>query len=237
MLEDYRHLFDANPSPMLIYATGTLELLAVNDSLLATLGYSREELIGQSLLMLHPAEDHEKVSAILEPIRNGQVLGFHRVSGGLRHVRKDGTTIEVESAGQPTEFDGKPARLVLLTDASLKRRAEDLTARYQALFDRVRDAILFIAADGRILDANPAAVRAYGYWREELLHMRIVDLRAPGTLPEVSRQMQRAAGEGILFETVHRRKDGTTIRVEVSSSSVELNGEKVLLSIIREVKG
>src|SRR5207245_3022214 len=107
----------------------------------------------------------------------------------------------------------------------------------QALFERSRDAILFVAADGRILDANPAAVRAYGYWREELLRMRIVDLREPGTLPDVARQMQRAAGEGILFETVHRKKDGSSFRVEVSSSSVELNGEKVLLSIIRELKG
>jgi PAS domain S-box-containing protein len=235
MLEDYRHLFDANPSPMLIYATGSLELLAVNDSLLASLGYLREELVGKSLLMLHPVEDHEKVRSILEPIRSGQVLGFHRSSGGLRHVRKDGTTLEVEAAGQPTEFDGKPARLVLISDVGMKRRAADVTARYAALFERSRDVILFVAADGRILDANAAAVRAYGWWREELLKMRIVDLREPGTIPDVPRQMQRAESEGILFETVHRKRDGTAFPVEVHSGSVDLNGEKVLLSVIRDL--
>src|SRR5438105_995360 len=109
MLEDYRHLFDANPSPMLIYARDTLELLAVNDSLLASLGYERAELVGKSLLVLHPEEDREQVRAMLGPIQSGQVLGFHRIPRGLRHVRKDGTTLEVEAAGQPTVFDGKPA--------------------------------------------------------------------------------------------------------------------------------
>src|SRR5207237_627205 len=67
MLEDYRHLFDANPSPMLIYARDSLELLAVNDSLLASLGYAREELVGKSLLVLHPEEDREQVRAMLGP--------------------------------------------------------------------------------------------------------------------------------------------------------------------------
>ena len=76
MLEDYRHLFDANPSPMLIYATGSLELLAVNDSLVASLGYAREELVGKSLLMLHPPEDHAKMRAILAPIRSGVVCSI-----------------------------------------------------------------------------------------------------------------------------------------------------------------
>ncbi|HEX9578939.1 MAG TPA: PAS domain S-box protein [Myxococcales bacterium] len=235
MLEDYRHLFDANPSPMLIYATGSLELLAVNDALLATLGYTREELVGKSLLALHPAEDRELVREVLAPIQSGQVLGFHRVPRGLRHLHKDGSIVEVEAAGQPTDFDGKPARLVLLSDVGMKRRAEDVTTRYRALFERSRDIILFVAADGRILDANPAAVRAYGYWREELLRMRIVDLRDPGTVPDVPRQMQRAQGEGIVFETIHRRKDGTSFAVEVNSGSIDLHGEKVLISVIRDL--
>jgi hypothetical protein len=36
------------------------------------------------------------------------------------------------------------------------------------------------------------------------------EVRGPGTVPDVSRQMQRAQGDGIVFETIHRRKDGTS---------------------------
>src|SRR5450756_647175 len=53
--------------------------------------------------------------------------------------------------------------------------------------------------------------------------------------PSVAAQMAQADTRGILFEAVHRRKDGTTFPVEVNSQGVCLNGERVLLSIIRDI--
>jgi len=234
VLDDYRHLFESNPNPMLIYEIGTLLLLAVNDALLHGLGYTRDELVGRSILVLHPPDEHQRVRDLLERVRSGQVLGFHRAAN-LRHLRKDGSVVEIEAAGQPTEFEGKAARLVLLSDVGERRRTERVTARYAALFDRARDIILFIASDGRILDANPAALRAYGYQKEELLKLRIVDLREPGTREHIRHQMEKASGSGPLFETVHRRKDGMAFPVEVSSVGVDLEGDRVLLSVIRDI--
>lgn len=98
-----------------------------------------------------------------------------------------------------------------------------------------RDIILFVRLDGRICDANDAAVRAYGYEREELLSKTIFDLRSQETVSQVLPQMAQAEREGILFETVHRRKDGRTFPVEVSSQGVTLGNERVLLSIIRDI--
>jgi PAS domain S-box-containing protein len=106
---------------------------------------------------------------------------------------------------------------------------------YRVLFEAARDTILFIRRDGRILDANPAALRSYGYGRDELLSMSIVQLRAAEAVMSTAHQLGRADSEGILFETVHRRKDGSTFPVEVSSQGVDLNGERVLLSIIRDI--
>src|SRR5260370_32813055 len=148
VLDDYRHLFESNPNPMLIYEIGTLLLLAVNDALLHGLGYTRDELVGRSILVLHPPDEHQRVRDLLERVRSGQVLGFHRAAN-MRHLRKDGSLVEIEAAGQPTEFEGKAARLVLLSDVGERRRTERVTARYAALFDRARDIILFIASDGR----------------------------------------------------------------------------------------
>ena len=47
--------------------------------------------------------------------------------------------------------------------------------------------------------------------------------------------MDKADSSGILFETNHRRKDGTTFPVEVSSRGVYIDGERVLLSVIRDI--
>jgi PAS domain S-box-containing protein len=108
--------------------------------------------------------------------------------------------------------------------------------RSELVVQQSRDIILFIRLDdGRILEANPAAVRAYGYGREELLAHSIRDLRAPGTAELIAAQMTEARTRGVLFESVHRRKDGTTFPVEVSSRGVTLDGAEMLVSVVRDV--
>ena len=65
--------------------------------------------------------------------------------------------------------------------------------------------------------------------------MSIYDLRAPVTSIQIEDQMAQADGPGVLFETVHRRSDGTTFPVEVSSIGTDIGGERVLLSILRDI--
>jgi len=106
--------------------------------------------------------------------------------------------------------------------------------RYEALLKHARDIILFIGEDGRILEANDAAVAAYGYSREELCALSIHDLRAPDTRADVGELMKKAFREGLLFESFHKRRDGSTFPVEVSSIDA-LADQKMLLSIIRDI--
>ncbi len=112
---------------------------------------------------------------------------------------------------------------------------EDASARYRLLFEQSRDIILFIRRDGRIVDANPAAVAVYGYDRATLTTLSIADLRDPATVGDLAALMRRADEEGVLFETRHRRCDGSTFPVEVSSLGVDLGGERLLLSIVRDI--
>ena len=119
---------------------------------------------------------------------------------------------------------------ITYTTVHIKARLE----RYHMLYEHSRDILLFINTDGRIIDANLAAILTYGYPREELLSLRIHDLRAPETLSTIHAQLQDAFREGILFETIHRRKDGTSFPVEVNSLGAALNGGHVLLSIVRD---
>jgi PAS domain S-box-containing protein len=111
-----------------------------------------------------------------------------------------------------------------------------LSSYYQLLFEHSRDMILFVRlSDGRILEANRAAEQAYGYTRIELLALTIRDLRSPETQAQIGGQMQQASSAGILFETWHQRKDGFVFPVEVNSFGTELDGEKINLSIIRDI--
>ncbi len=112
------------------------------------------------------------------------------------------------------------------------RRAE---RRYDLLAEHTRDIILFVRReDGRILDANAAAAAAYGWSRDELRARTIHDLRAPGTASLTEAQLAAADDGGVRFEIDHRRRDGTTFPVDVSSQGASLDGERVLVSVVRD---
>jgi PAS domain S-box-containing protein len=104
------------------------------------------------------------------------------------------------------------------------------------LFEHARDIILVIdAEDGSIIAANRAAEEAYRCTRDQLLALKIFDLRLEET-PSVATQMRTAVRHGILFEALHRRCDGTTFSVEVSSRASSMStGRRYLFSVIRDI--
>lgn len=121
-------------------------------------------------------------------------------------------------------------------DITELKQAEEKLRRFELLSEHSRDIILFMERkDGHILEANAAAQRAYGYSRDELLALTIHDLRAADTQDLAADQMAQADTSGILFETVHRRKDGSTFPVEISSQGATIRGERTLISVVRDI--
>jgi PAS domain S-box-containing protein len=125
--------------------------------------------------------------------------------------------------------------LVAAAVVAERRRAEESLEVYQQFTRHAADAVLFIrVSDGQILDVNGAAEAAYGYTADEFRRLNLADLASAP--PEVVRErMRRADREGLLFETVHRRRDATTFPVEVHARGATLNGERLLFSVHRDV--
>jgi PAS domain S-box-containing protein len=112
----------------------------------------------------------------------------------------------------------------------------ELAQRYEHLTRHANDSILLVREDGRIAEANQRAAAAYGRTDDELLDLSIKDLETDGTAPpfeELTRQARQQ--DGFVFETVHRRKDGTTFPVEISMRAVRLMENNFCLMIIRDV--
>lgn len=107
--------------------------------------------------------------------------------------------------------------------------------KYKLLFDHARDMILFIDDNGRILDANNAALDVYGYSRDEIARLHVFDLRQCDSRELVKFQMRQACDSSILFETHHKTRSGSIIPVEVSSTGVKYGGSHILMSIIRDI--
>lgn len=114
---------------------------------------------------------------------------------------------------------------------------EMLVKHYEYLTRYANDIILVADKAGKIIVANERAVEAYGFSREELLNMQILDLYDPSQYPVIHRQQIeqfREEGES-RFEATNRRKDGSTFPVEVSARTIEVDGVKYIQGIIRDI--
>ncbi len=118
----------------------------------------------------------------------------------------------------------------------LKKWGKNRLKVFRSFTENARDIILFIRKhDGKIIEANQKASGIYGYTHDELLGMTIFDLRPTEPKKRVEQQIQKADETGILFESVHRKKDGSEIPVEVNSFSLQMEAEPIVFSIIRDI--
>jgi len=119
--------------------------------------------------------------------------------------------------------------------AVLKERQTTL-ANYKLLSQHSREAMFFVRrADARIVEANDAAQRMYGYTRSELLSLRVHDLRDPKDLATLEQSMASADRGGATWEALNRRKDGAVFPVEVSAQGAIVGGEHMLVGIVRDI--
>ena len=130
---------------------------------------------------------------------------------------------------------GERASLRAFRDQQLGERLA-VAQHFAQLTRRARDIVLLLDPNGRIVEANEAAVKAYGYTAEELMRLAHRDLRIPEDQASVAAQWQAAAAPGgVLFETVHRRKDGTTFPVEISGHAIDVDGKSYRQAFIRDI--
>jgi PAS domain S-box-containing protein len=228
----YRRLFETAQDGILILDAKTGIIEDVNPYLIKMLGYSRAEFIKKKLWEVGAFKDIEASQEAFEALQENEFIRYEN----LPLKTKDGRLIQVEFVSNVYQVGGEKVIQCNICDITLRKRAEDALRRNDILIRQGRDIILIMKLDnGRILEANEAALKAYGYTRDELLALTIGDLRAPATRGLMSDQMAQANGVGILFETVHQRKDGRTFPVEVSSQGATVEGVRELISVIRDI--
>ncbi len=119
------------------------------------------------------------------------------------------------------------------SENALKNDREHLE-RYRLLAEDVLDIIIFISPDGQIIDANEAAVKRYGYTRQELTNMPFSKLRLPEDQSSVSDFLKNAP-QGMEFELKHICKDGSVFPIDISAKGATSNGKPIIVSMIRDI--
>jgi len=101
------------------------------------------------------------------------------------------------------------------------------------LVEQAGDTFFLHDTNGRILDVNNRATKILGYTREELMHMHIQNIATKWQKARFWKPLK--SGQSVTFESVQRRKDGSTLPVEVRLSRLDLGGQAVLLAFVRDI--
>ncbi|HEU0219903.1 MAG TPA: PAS domain S-box protein, partial [Gallionella sp.] len=116
-----------------------------------------------------------------------------------------------------------------------QRETEVLLQRNQTLMMTSMDGIHVMDIQGNIVDANDAFCHMLGYTREEAARLNVADWDAQWSVEELRARFREIIGKSAMFETLHRRKDGTLINVEISASGMELEGQSFIFASGRDI--
>lgn len=128
------------------------------------------------------------------------------------------------AAVQPQSRDGPPG-------------TEEGERRFQSIFEIASDGLILSDEEtSRVIEANLAACRMYGFARQELTGQLFTALIHPDYILQFENYVQAVRSEGASAALqVHLRRDGSPFYVELSGSVYTEQGRAVLLSIVRDV--
>ncbi|MFI5187148.1 MAG: PAS domain S-box protein [Chitinophagales bacterium] len=164
--ELYRSLFNNSPVFIWVCDMPTLKFLDVNETALQHFGYSKEEFLSMTAFDLLTEEDAKKVK---ERLKQPSESFF----GSDRHVKKNGTIINVEIRVHIINYNGKKAGLIIGVDVTEKLKAEEdlikSETRFRSLVENSHDGISLLDANGKLIYFTSSVQRILGYSYEELI--------------------------------------------------------------------
>lgn len=227
----YREIFETSRAGILTFDLETQTVRTINNEAAGILGYSIEELTGQTFTGIwFDSEQEMRFVKILR--QEGKISEME-----LALRRKDRAIIWVLAAAALT----KEGLIVCsITDITQSKRTKDelieSELRYRTLFDGASDAIILHDIDGKIFETNIIASRYLGFTKKELMQKTLYDLAVhPDAMFPKDELNQFLARGHILFASELKMKDGGTLPVEISSRITEYFGMSAVMSTIRDI--
>lgn len=245
--EKYRSLVEQVPAVVYVAPFGTVGAWRyVSPHIEIALGWTAEEWLADPALWfssIHP-DDRDAVLA-----EEGRALGSgHPFVSEYRMTRKDGRTVWIRDiASVVPEQEGRPHLLQgLMFEVTQRKEAEralrEAEQKYRTIFEQAVVGIGRTSVDGRMLAANPALARLFGYdsvpeMLEEFEHVSemYADPDRRHDLLEALRQHGEVKG----FEFEGRRRDGQTFWISLDARALtgpdgELHGVEAIITDVSE---
>ncbi|MFO0876509.1 MAG: PAS domain S-box protein [Gemmataceae bacterium] len=176
-------------------------ILDVNQQACLALGYSRDELLGQTILLFDPCTTEAEINGLVPHLLKGEMISFETI-----HRHRNGTEFPVEIRSQGFEQGGQLYAVSLARNISDRRQAEEKLRRSEMLLrtiiDNARAFIFTKDLEGRFLVVNHYTLEMLRRRADEVLGQTVFDLFPAAQAEEYTSSDRR------VLET------GTTVEVE-----------------------
>jgi diguanylate cyclase (GGDEF)-like protein/PAS domain S-box-containing protein len=109
-------------------------------------------------------------------------------------------------------------------------------AHFRSLVEQASDSFYVHDLDGRIIDVNQHGCDCLGYRRQELLAMSMAEIDIDLSISELKYLRNQVSSKApVALESRHKRKDGSIFPVEIRMGPIDINGQRHLLSLVRDV--
>lgn len=223
-LADYQKMFDCL-DVMLFIITPKGDILAVNTAVIKRLGYSREELIGQNALMLHPPGPEKIVEEILSETKNTE-----EVLCSVPIITKQGERIETATRIYKGTWEKKKVLFGFCSDVTLLKATEK---KCEAIFRNSPVPILVSRiSDGLITDVNDAWCLLMGCEREKIIGKTTPELGIWVDLDERTAVIDALKLNGFIKEYPLQLLTlcGDIVYGMISGVSITINGEDLWIT-------
>ncbi len=210
-------------------------VLFVNDAFVRTYGFERDEVIGKKLIDLVRLD-----SSLFDGDPLGATAPSQGWEGELLNRRKDGTVFTIHLTVSPIHDDsGRTIALAGVSqDITERKKIEKEVTMLAHAMRSINEFIVVTDLDANIIFVNDAAVKGFGYEREEAIGNHVNMLHSMRNAPEfVSGILRSARASGWDGEMFSRRKDGTEFPIYLSASQIQDDSGKAvaLVSVSQDI--
>ncbi|MCX8011130.1 MAG: PAS domain S-box protein, partial [Ignavibacteria bacterium] len=204
-------------------------------------GYSQREFKDLPIQVLRPPELREELEPFLKEMgSSADGLVYETI-----HMKKNGRKFPVEISAKLIVIENEILIVGIFRNIEERKRAERVVQesemKFRSLFENANDAI-FLLKDYRFTDCNSKALQLFEATKEEVCGKTPADFspefQINGELSKEQFKMkidEAINGSTGLFEWRYRSLKGKTIDCEVSLSALEINREKYIQAIVRDV--
>jgi PAS domain S-box-containing protein len=223
----YKRLFETAGEGILILHANTGEITDINPFLTELMGITRKEITGKKLGNTALFKGIRDSGIFFKKLRNKKY--FHYDNLPLRII--NGKEITVEVIGNVYSEDNTKMIQCNIRDISVRKNLEEALGKseqkYRDLFEHSCEAIIVSGPDSRVIDANPAAAKMFGFRsREDMLGMYAVKLYANSEQRAAIINELYAKGYNENFEVEMIKQDGSGQHIFAIVSAVLYKDEQ-----------